>query len=111
MVLKDINYQTFLILHTLIIDNFYGSIKISFFISVSCSAEIYIFLINNNSKIRGIFFLAYRILTLNTRKMHPLKSHNEEEEILKLLFSITAEYIYNLHIVVKKHAIWESRIN
>ena len=33
--------------------------------------------------------------------MHPLKSHNEEEEILKLLFCITAEYIYNLHIVVR----------
>ena len=102
MLLQRIHCQTFLILHMLIMDNFYGSIKISIF-SSAChdSAEIYIFLINNNSKIRGIFFLAYRILTLNTRKMHPLKSHNEEEEILKLLFSITAEYIYNLHIVVK----------
>ena len=102
MLLQLIHCQTFLISHTLIMDNFYGSIEISIF-SSAChdSAEIYIFLINNNSKIRGIFFLAYRILTLNTRKMHPLKSHNEEEEILKLLFSITAEYIYNLHIVVK----------
>ena len=33
--------------------------------------------------------------------MHPLKSHNEEEEILKLFFCITAEYIYNLHIVLR----------
>ena len=61
--LQPIHCHTFfLILQTLIMDNFYGSIEISIF-SSAChdSGEIYTFLINNNSKIRGIFFLAFLI--------------------------------------------------
>jgi hypothetical protein len=44
------------------------------------SGEIYTFLISNNSKMRGIFCLNITFAcNRNTRKMHPLKSHNEEE--------------------------------